>query len=310
MTLGLRALLAAAIDYAGLFPPARLPLDQALRRYAAHRRSADAWMLGRFVCPAARLAELAPFLDELFADEPLAVSALGGPAGLEADLAAVRACLDRHGGWVLIDALETKAPGPDAAELKSAAPALAEIDAVYFEHTLGPDWQGAVPEFASALRAVNDGLRGEPGASPVGFKLRCGGLEASAFPSVLQVAVVLLACRAEGVPLKLTAGLHHPLRRPDPETGATMHGFVNVLAAAALHRSHGLEAATLCEILADADPDDFSFDDDGLCWRNLRATLGQLEESRRQLTVSFGSCSFDEPRDDLRALGWLEGGGP
>ena len=57
MNASLRALLSGVVDYAGLFPPAGLPLDQAIRNYARYRQGSDAWMLGRFVIPAARLAE-------------------------------------------------------------------------------------------------------------------------------------------------------------------------------------------------------------------------------------------------------------
>ena len=53
-----RALLAGLVDYAGLFPPAALSMDDAVAEYARWRRSPEAWMLGRFVLPAARLAEL------------------------------------------------------------------------------------------------------------------------------------------------------------------------------------------------------------------------------------------------------------
>ena len=42
----LRALLENAIDYAGLFPPADLALEQALKNQAAYVRSPDRWMLG------------------------------------------------------------------------------------------------------------------------------------------------------------------------------------------------------------------------------------------------------------------------
>ena len=42
----LRALLAHAIDYAGLFPPANLALEPALKNYAEYIRTPDAWMLG------------------------------------------------------------------------------------------------------------------------------------------------------------------------------------------------------------------------------------------------------------------------
>ena len=58
-------------------PPARLPLDQAIRDYARYRQEADAWMLGRFVIPAARLNELAPYHKELFsAGQPFAFTVL------------------------------------------------------------------------------------------------------------------------------------------------------------------------------------------------------------------------------------------
>src|SRR5436305_3640232 len=78
MTAALRAFLSGIVDYAGLFPPAKLPLDEAIRNYVRYRTEPEAWMLGRFICPAARLADLSPFVGELFRDgPPLSVSALG-----------------------------------------------------------------------------------------------------------------------------------------------------------------------------------------------------------------------------------------
>ena len=44
-----RALLAHIVDYAGVFPPAALELDAAVRNFASYRRGPDAWMLGAFV---------------------------------------------------------------------------------------------------------------------------------------------------------------------------------------------------------------------------------------------------------------------
>src|SRR5579859_2639421 len=61
MNASLRALLSNVIDYAGLFPPAALPLDQALGNYARYRQGPDAWMLGRFVIAATALGQLAPY---------------------------------------------------------------------------------------------------------------------------------------------------------------------------------------------------------------------------------------------------------
>jgi hypothetical protein len=51
----LRALLSNLIDYAGLYPPASLPLEVVLERYHAFRASPEAWMLNRLVLPAAQL---------------------------------------------------------------------------------------------------------------------------------------------------------------------------------------------------------------------------------------------------------------
>ncbi|MEO7458230.1 MAG: hypothetical protein ABIY52_18365, partial [Gemmatimonadaceae bacterium] len=84
----LRALLAGLIDYAGLFPPAALPLPEVARNYAAYRSSADAWALGRLVLPAARLAELAPLVAP---GEQWPVSALLSD-DTDGDLARIAAC--------------------------------------------------------------------------------------------------------------------------------------------------------------------------------------------------------------------------
>ena len=51
-----RALLSELFDYAGLFPPARLDLDTAVRNYACYLDEPEAWMLSRFVVPASLMA--------------------------------------------------------------------------------------------------------------------------------------------------------------------------------------------------------------------------------------------------------------
>ena len=53
------------------------------------------------------------------------------------------------------------------------------------------------------------------------------------------------------------------------------------------------------------DPSHFLFHDGGMSWGALSATVEQIRQARQSSMISFGSCSFDEPRDDLRALGWL-----
>jgi hypothetical protein len=54
----LQALLANLIDYAGLYPPASLPLDRVLESYQRYLTSPESWMLNRLVLPASKLAEV------------------------------------------------------------------------------------------------------------------------------------------------------------------------------------------------------------------------------------------------------------
>jgi hypothetical protein len=138
-----------------------------------------------------------------------------------------------------------------------------------------------------------------------GFKLRCGGLHASSVPSSEDVAFVIIACRVCRVPLKFTAGLHHPMRHFDAGLKTHMHGFINVFGAGVLAHARHLNEDQVRAIIEDEDPQDFIFEDDGFRWKDWRATTEEIVAARREV-VSFGSCNFDEPREDLRKLGWLD----
>jgi hypothetical protein len=91
-----------------------------------------------------------------------------------------------------------------------------------------------------------------------------------------------------------------------------MHGFVNLFVAAAIARElvlHGYpdpEAqATITAVLDESDPNAFEWDDDGVTWREHRVDAAELTAMRQQAARSFGSCSFEEPIEDLRQIGLL-----
>ncbi len=320
MHASVRAFAEGLIDYAGLFPPAALPLEEAFRLYAGYRRHADAWMLGRFICPAARLSELAglafdgpqPSADGASGPGPLRIAALGRGgtdagtwlADLGRDLEAIARFHAVARGQARVEALELRGAGavaPDllaaAAGLLAAAPAGLEV---FYEIPPSGDWRSA---WTTSLAALGASRR--PGTAP-GFKLRCGGITAEAFPTVEQVAFALDGCRGADVPFKATAGLHHPVRAHRAEVGTKMHGFLNVFGAALLSREHALDAEAIRPILEEEDPGAFSFGPDGFAWRGRRIGIDRIRSRRRDAAISFGSCSFDEPRDDLRALGLLD----
>jgi hypothetical protein len=296
----LRTLLAHAIDYAGLFPPAQLDMPGAVAEYESYLASSDAWALGRFVVPAARLRELAAAASDA-PSNPLGsrqgerrLSVVLG-ADLAADVERLRAfCADVNGEgwWRGIDAVELRASTPEAiAQAMRVVPDSVER---YVEIPISEDPTPLVRAIAGA------------GAYA---KVRTGGTTTDAFPASDHVARFLATCLREAVPFKATAGLHHPLRGEYPltyEPGSAcgrMYGFLNVFLATAFLAA-GLDEAEARVLLDESDPNAVTFNRTEAVWRSHRLPLDRLAESRRFLT-SFGSCSFREPIDDLTALGLL-----
>jgi hypothetical protein len=101
--------------------------------------------------------------------------------------------------------------------------------------------------------------------------------------------------------------LHHPIRAEyrltyDPDSPkAMMYGFVNVLLAAALI-SVGENEQTALAALQEIDPSTIEFHDAYLQWRDKRISAEQLSHVRTDSAISFGSCSFREPIDELASL--------
>jgi hypothetical protein len=323
MFASLRVLLSGIIDYAGLFPPAALPLGQAIRNYAQYHQQPENWMLGRFVCPVTQFDDCAPFVEALFDESsPFRFSALGRGGNnanlfqntLLNDWEAITRFREQHGRRVVGDVYEGRLPEMPMHEFLALSNLLRIAfenacftnGACYFEAVFGAEWRVQLASVLSALKKIP--LLGPPpdcARNPLtGFKLRCGGLHASAFPSPEQVALVIASCRDAKVPLKFTAGLHHPLWHFDAGLQTHMHGFINVFVAGVLAHARGLSEDKLRPIIEDEDRQNFNFDDAGLRWKDHHATTDEIIAARRMVT-SFGSCSFDEPRDDLRALGWL-----
>jgi hypothetical protein len=87
---------------------------------------------------------------------------------------------------------------------------------------------------------------------------------------------------------------------PDAPRG-TMFGYLNVFLAAALLHAGGSEADAT-RLLEESRLGAFAFSDDGVNWNGYRFTLADLAETRR-LALGVGSCSFDEPLDDLVTAG-------
>lgn len=299
-----RILLEGLIDYAGLYPPAALSMPPAVRNYAHYRAGGAGWMLGRFVCPANALELFSQRADPLLPRDAGAIPwrlSVTGSGDVAADLAAIsafnerhRVCFDECGA--IADAYEARAATADDVQaLHAAVPA----DLATYIEVPVLSARALLPAVAATGRRA---------------KIRMGGITADAFPDADAVVTWLQTCVELQLTAKATAGLHHPLRGAyrltydaDAPSGR-MYGFLNVFLAAALLLEHG-DARDAALLLEETNPAAFSIDEFRVQWRgpDRHCTLDRavLQRTRDQLLVSFGSCSFTEPTDEVRALGWL-----
>ena len=311
-----RSFMGGLVDYAGLFPPASLDMAAAVAAYASHLGEQEAWMLGRFIVPAGRLDELqeacAPYLD---AGQAWAFSLLVGArksateavAAVPVQGRAAGAFTARFSGRAKIEILEAPLPvdgsGSDVGDfLQRYAGTLTEAGLgereLYLEVLPGVD-DVQVLEAISTLAACDSGF------SRIGAKLRCGGVTPEAFPSCERIAGFIDTCRRLGLPLKCTAGLHHPVRHRAEQPPVMMHGFLNVFGAGLLAHATGAGLKVLTACVGETDPAAFTFTSDEFAWRDHRVPAVDLDRAREGFLAGFGSCSFAEPRDDLRTLGLL-----
>jgi hypothetical protein len=297
-----RVLLHGLIDYAGLFPPAALSMEAAVANYDAYTRSEHAWMLGRFIVPVARLAEFEAAISGLRnadakQDLHWGLSVLPG-ADVAADISRIRDFNDRFARshlptTIAAESVEVKIT--DAEEIDRLLKIIpTELD-TYFEIPLAVN-------VAKCITAIAGGRRRA--------KIRTGGETADKFPAPESIVEFMRLCAVSGVPFKATAGLHHPVRsshrltyQPDSPSGM-MHGFLNVFLAAAYVRA-GMDATLAAELLNEQSGAAFHFDSDGVAWRGHQLRIDEISAARRNFAISFGSCSFTEPVEDLRALGLL-----
>lgn len=283
----LRRLLAGVFDYAGLFPPAALTIEDATREYSSLRAGADAWLLGRFVCPINWLPDLLPLLPE--AQEGWPVTVLGTSLeGFKQDLAAVERFESKAQGRAMVLGYEVKAQ-PD------------EVNRGALKHVANSSFDDAYIELPWSEASL-DAMQLIAEAGPVGVKARTGGLDAAAFPSAAELAAFLQEAINLDLRFKLTAGLHQPLRHGDAEIGAHHHGFLSVLIAGCLALGHDLSRAEIEHVLLLEDASSLWFSDRGLGWGDFEASLDDIDDFRDQFG-SIGTCSVAEPLEGLLRLG-------
>ena len=271
------------VDDAALFPPGNAPMGEAVEAHVRHRDGPYGAALGRFLCPASRLAELEAALDGRVAAEDdilLGVVVDTGTDGIAEAIETVEA--DPR---LVLAMVEVPLPA-DTTDLvgaaKSVVEAMPDLEA-YVEIPRRPGWE-------DALALVGD--------SAYGAKLRTGGASADLFPTEDELAAFLGRCVADEVPFKCTAGLHDAIRHRDPDTGFEHHGFLNILLATAAAIRYGAGHTDVLNLVRETDG------------QVLAARFRSLDLPEtvvaRSFFVAYGSCSFDEPIEALTGLDLLE----
>jgi hypothetical protein len=272
-------LFAGLVDDASLLPPSFAGLPEAVAKHAEHRRSWFAGLLGPLLVPASAIGadppphELTVALigDVAVGAVPIAVEKLRSAGAM---VCHVEVAVARRG----------EDPQPGLADLRTLAGQNQDLR-VYAEIPLS--W-GLLAALDTVAEARADGLRVAP-------KFRVGGLAAELFPTPVELAAVLCACRDRELPFRLAAGLRHAIRHTDPETGFTHHGFLNVLAAAIV-ATGGAEVAEVAEVLAATHPVPLV--------ESVRSRRGEA----RPMFLGFGAANVVEPLTELVRLGLINGG--
>ena len=331
----LRTFMNGLIDYAGLFPPANLPLNEAIEEYISQLKSNNSSMLSRFIIHTSKLNDLEQFLPLFTDSETLRLSVLGGGGNSDDDylnkitenIADITKFREKHREKVEIDVIECKMPSnsPSRKTMVKVTTLLNENGLTHYHEFL------KLPEINMNYSTDADDSIWDEEIIPTvellskmknaGIKLRCGGVVKEAFPTVEQIAAMIQTCVIAEVPMKFTAGLHHPIRHFAEEYDEYMHGFINTFGA-------GIFATTfpkpsnlqekyrmfilLSHMIDDQNADNFSFTENSLIWKvgDDRDTKFEIDDEKIKIArekgmISYGSCSFQEPIDDLSQLGWM-----
>ncbi|WP_203811977.1 hypothetical protein [Paractinoplanes tereljensis] len=272
-------LFSGLVDDASLLPPSLISLSDAVAKHVEHREAWFAGLLGPLLIPASLISVEVPQRD-------LPVALVGDVA-----LSAMPIVVEklRATGAVIFHleapvARRGEDPQPGLADLRTLTEQDKDLQ-VYAEIPLSWGLLGALDTVAECRAAS---LRIAP-------KFRVGGLAAELFPTPVELAAVICACRDRELPFRLAAGLRHAIRHTDPETGFTHHGFLNVVAAGIL-AAEGAEVAEVAEVLAATHP------------LPLVEPCRRRRDETRPLFVGFGAASVVEPLTELIRLGLINGG--
>lgn len=290
-------LLHELFDYAGMFPPAARCFEGALVESASLPTTLRRpWIVGSEMVLDASYARKLLKLDlrEPGYKQTMRVCLLAseGPSEITALIEELHSSPRADGIHIRVISIEAKV-SPDTVDttIQNYASAIRQ-------HTLSlalepdlstPAWESTLTQVVSSI--VASGAR-------CALKCRCSG--PSGIDGERLAQAVIAACDAR-IPFKATGGLHHPV--VETERYGNSVGFLNLAAAVLLRRARGsdLSLSLLAELLRNPDIGAISFGG-GLAFKNVKATREEAQKAKRLAGFSIGSCSLQEPDDDITRL--------
>lgn len=283
-------LLERLFDYAGMFPPASLPFEEALRESARLPSILiRPWLLSSDIVLDAAHARKLLSLDvaQVGFSRPLSLALLATESPQE--IGQLAGTLAAQG--FRLSSIEVKAA---RGTCENAAASLAPIatrhaSLLALEPDLSQDgWKQSLQEAVATCR----------GTVNLALKCRCTG------PTGIgpdRLAAALCAAADAAIALKVTGGFHHPI--VEPSVHPYPMGFLNLAIALMLRRECGPAASeeALASLLANDSIAALSLNE-GVSALNLSLSLEALREARGQAHFSIGSCSLMEPDADLARL--------
>mgnify|MGYP007049499045 FL=1 len=276
-----RALFISLVNDAALFPPAKLPMSEALEAHARHRDAEYADLVGPFLVGVPAVDDLVTAVREGAPVPPaLGLVARPGtaPEDTDAALTTLRSVdgarvvsLDTawHAGWRNLDITDLT---------------------VHLE--VGRDDQAAaLDDIASATDFVD-----------VRAKFRTGPTPDWTWPDAAELAAFVLGAAERHLPFVLTGGLHHVVRGEHvvDEQSQEQHGLLNVLVA--VHASAGgADKQTVRELLEIRDADALADIVSGWSSPDIAAV--------RAAFSGYGCCDVTDPIGELGELGLITPGG-
>ncbi len=302
------------LDYAGLYPPTNLTLQESLDNFSNYYFHKQKDWLGNFILPVNKIDETILILKEQNTFQKLnnkacfsiIISTCENISEysniLENDILLIKKLIHKFENKIIIESIELFPPKEIFKSnnsnktidilniLKDKFSGIKSIKQLYCEIPFIENMNQYVEQISNFNAHYSNKFA---------VKLRTGGVTPAQIPPAIQIAKAIRICAEQKVPVKATAGLHVPVPNDNRHVGARLHGFLNIFSCFLLCYDNLMSIEKMEKIILDYSYSNFKFTENGLCIEDNFISNEKMTELRKSFIKSFGTCSFLEPIDHL-----------